>query len=121
MPARPTTWPRRSSAGSASARATRSNQPAAVRSRSSARGKAIADSSAAIRLDPKDANAYNGRGLSWRSKGAYQQALADLNEASRLDPALAWAYNNRGCVWRDVREYARALADFEHATRLDAS
>ena len=58
--------------------------------------KAIADYGEAIRLDPKDAFAYNSRGLAWYSKKEYDKAIADYDEAIRLKPDFAVAYYNRG-------------------------
>ena len=59
--------------------------------------KAIADSSEAIRLDPRMALAYANRGMAWQKKGQYDKALGDLNEAVRLDPRNALGCN--GLAW----------------------
>ena len=48
--------------------------------------KAIADYTEAIRLDPKDATAYDDRGNAWYAKNEYDKAIADYTEAIRLDP-----------------------------------
>ena len=61
--------------------------------------KAIADYDEAIELDPKDAVAYNNRGVAWYAKNEYDKAIADFNEAIRLDPEDAVAYINRGNAW----------------------
>src|ERR1700722_12709674 len=45
---------------------------------------AIADFSEAIRLEPKNADAYNRRSLVWSDKKDYDKAIADSNEAIRL-------------------------------------
>ena len=50
----------------------------------------------AIRLDPKDASAYNNRGNAWSDSRQYDRAIADYTEAIRLDPKHAVAHNNRG-------------------------
>ena len=49
--------------------------------------KAIAESTKAIRLNPKDAEPYNRRGLAFLSKGDCDKAIADHTEAIRLYPA----------------------------------
>ena len=61
--------------------------------------KAIEDYNEAIRLDPKEAEAFDGRGNAWAGKKEYDKALKDYNEAIRLDPKnatshgdLAWLY-----------------------------
>ena len=49
---------------------------------------AIADYTQAIRLDPKFANAYNGRGNVYQAKGDAARANADFARARQLDPNL---------------------------------
>src|SRR5215831_370604 len=58
--------------------------------------RAIAEYSEAIRLDPKNPNAFSNRGNAYGNKGDYDRALSDYNEAIRLDPQFAIAFNNRG-------------------------
>ena len=72
---------------------------------------AIADSTEAIRLDPKDAVAFNNRGNAWYGRKDYDGAIADYDEAIRLDPKNAMAYYNRGRAWYAKGEYDRAIAD----------
>ena len=50
--------------------------------------KAIADYTEAIRLDPKNAEAYCNRGHAYEEKGDYDKAIADCTEAIRLDPKV---------------------------------
>jgi tetratricopeptide (TPR) repeat protein len=57
---------------------------------------AIVDYSAAIRLDPKLANAYDNRGRAYRAKGENDQAIRDFKEATRLDPQLVPALKALG-------------------------
>ena len=58
--------------------------------------KAIADFTEVIRLDPKAAHAYTGRGGAWSERAEYDKAIADFTEAIRLDPKDADAYTDRG-------------------------
>ncbi len=46
--------------------------------------KAIADFSEAIRLDPKDADAYFNRGRAYEKKGETERARADFDQAKIL-------------------------------------
>ena len=61
--------------------------------------KAIAHYSEALRLNPKDADAYYNRGIAWERRGEYDKAIADYSEAIRLNPNYADAYYNRGIAW----------------------
>ena len=68
--------------------------------------RAIADYDQAIRLDPKDATAYNNRGSARYDRKEYDGAIADYDQAIRLDPKYATAYNNRGSA-RDAKGLRR--------------
>ena len=82
---------------------------------------AIADYTAAIKIDPKYREAYNNRGNAYRRKGDHALAIADYTEAIKLNPKRGLYYRNRGTVLQDRREYVRALADFDEAIKLDAN
>ncbi len=100
------------------------SKPAAYNARGSAyydKGdydSAIADLSEAIRLDPKDANAYYHRGLAFAGIGnaAVERAIADFIQ---LDPKSVGAYYNRGNAYNNKGDYKRAIADYDAALRLD--
>ena len=79
---------------------------------------AIADFTQAIRLDPTNTRAYNGRGTTYHDKGDYDRAIADYTQAIRLDTNYADAYNNRGLAYWDKRDYDRAIIDYNQAIRL---
>ena len=83
------------------------------------RQRAIADYSEVIRLYPKYAPAYLGRGLAYAYKNEYDRVIADFSEAIRLDPNLAVAYLGRGRSYAEKKEYDRAIADYSQAIRLD--
>ena len=72
-----------------------------------------------IRLDPKDALAFDNRGLAYAAKGDSDTAIADYNEAIRLDPKDALAFNNRGLAYAAKGDNDRAIADYNEAIRLD--
>ena len=81
-------------------------------------GKAVADYSEAIRLDPQNPLAYGKRGAALLENKDYDNAIADLNDAIGLDPAYADAYSDRGIAWMEKKEYGKALADLDEALRL---
>src|SRR5436309_14846124 len=59
---------------------------------------AIALHSEAIRLNPRLAWAYSGRGVAHGVKGELDAALTDLDEAIRLQPKVSEFRANRGWV-----------------------
>ena len=81
--------------------------------------RAIADYTAAIRLEPTYANAYYNRGNAYSNKGDTDRAIADYTEAIRLDPKNANAYYNRGNAYGNKDDPDRATADYTEAIRLD--
>lgn len=81
--------------------------------------QAIGKFTDAIRLDPKHAEAYFGRGACYAKQGEYDKAIADLTDAIRLDPSLAAAFYNRGSCWAYKQEYGKAIADYSEAIRID--
>lgn len=83
------------------------------------RDRAIAANTAAIRLDPTDAEAYRNRGLGYRLKGEHGRALADFTEAIRLGPRYAAAYYARGSTYHTMGEHDKAIADYTETIRLD--
>jgi tetratricopeptide (TPR) repeat protein len=73
----------------------------------------------ALKLDPKCAKAYCGRGRAYGASHNLDKAIADLNEAIRLDPKDARAYNGRGACYWDKGQCDKALIEFDEAIRLD--
>ena len=81
--------------------------------------RAIADYDAAIKLDPKSADAFHNRGIAWASKGEPDRAIADYDAAIRLDPGDSSPYAGRA-VERTIKgDYPGAAADLDTAIRLD--
>jgi Tfp pilus assembly protein PilF len=81
--------------------------------------RALADSTAAIRLDPQAAALYAERAEVYRLQGDPERAVADCDQALLLDPRLAAAYCRRGAAYRDQGDLDRAVADCTRALRLD--
>jgi lipoprotein NlpI len=81
--------------------------------------RAIADYDAALRIDPKLADAYHNRGSAWAHKGDPDRAIADFDAALRLNPKDAGVLHSRAVELTVKGDYARALADYEAALRLD--
>jgi tetratricopeptide (TPR) repeat protein len=79
----------------------------------------IADYDEAIRLDPKFADAFNGRGLIRASQGDLDGAMADYNRAIRLNPQFAGFNYNRGNFLAAKGDLDGAIADYNQAIRLD--
>ena len=82
-------------------------------------GHAVTDFTAAIKLDPQYAQAYNSRGLAYRRQGDYDRAIADYTVAIGLNRQDAQAYYNRGVAYSEQRKYERAIADYTVAIGLN--
>ena len=80
---------------------------------------AISTFTAAIRLDPRNAEAYSKRALAFDKTYKRDEAIADLSEAIRLDPKDAKKYKARGDAYKNWREADDAIADYTAAICLD--
>jgi tetratricopeptide (TPR) repeat protein len=74
---------------------------------------------AAIRLNPKNPEAFYNRGVAFGQTGQHDRALADLNEAIRLNPNDPDYFTNRGSAHFWTGERDKAIADYDEAIRLN--
>ena len=91
----------------------------AMRTRKREWNKAIADFTEAIRLNPRLALAYGGRGFAYSQKDDWDKAIADCTEAIGLDPKLGLAYSSRGFAYLQKKEWDKAIADYTEAIGID--
>jgi tetratricopeptide (TPR) repeat protein len=82
--------------------------------------RAIAEYNEAIRLNLKDASAFNGRGLAYSDKGERDRAIESYSEAIRLNDKVAVFYYNRGYEFSSKRDYYRAIENYSDAIRLNS-
>lgn len=71
-----------------------------------------------IRMRPKYALAFVGRGNAYLHQKQLDLALSDFNEAIRLKPDMHFAYVDRGHLYNQKGEYQLAIKDFDEAIRL---
>jgi tetratricopeptide (TPR) repeat protein len=81
--------------------------------------QAISDFNEAIRLDPKNAAAYNNRGLAYQSVKNSPQAISDYSQAIQLNPNYAEAYCNRGALYMNQGLVVQGGADLDRCGKLD--
>jgi tetratricopeptide (TPR) repeat protein len=88
--------------------------------------QAIASFTEAIRLAPRDAAAWYGRGYCHAAMNDSSRAVADFTEGVRLSPELeksyagyiSKAFRMRAEEFMNERAFERALADFNESIRL---
>ena len=80
---------------------------------------AIADLSAAIRLDPNDATNYHNRGCIYCSEKDYDKAIADFTEVIRLKREDIWGLYYRAICYANKRQYAEAISDLDAVIERD--
>ena len=80
---------------------------------------AMTDCMEAIRLNPREDNAYNTRGWAHWMRQEVNAAIADYTEAVRLNPSHKKAYANRGFALLGKLDYDKAIVDFTNIVRLD--
>jgi tetratricopeptide (TPR) repeat protein len=81
-------------------------------------GKALADCSRALELDPESATAWTDRGAVYRNLGQPDKALADCSKALELDPRYADAWVGRAATLVLLGRPNKAEADCQEALRL---
>lgn len=81
--------------------------------------EAIQEYSKAIDKDPRNAAAYNNRGIVYDDLEQYKRAIEDYDKAIELNPNNVLAYNNRGVAYDNLGEYEKAIEDYDKAIKLD--
>jgi tetratricopeptide (TPR) repeat protein len=81
--------------------------------------RAIDGYNQAIESDPKNVEAYRGRGLAYLGKRDFDRAIRDFDQMIQLDPGSARGYGNRGLSYGQKGDYDRAIRDLDQAIRLD--
>jgi Flp pilus assembly protein TadD len=72
-----------------------------------------------ILLNPKDATAYNRRGLARADLGDRSGAIQDFNQAIALNPNYIDAYSNRGLIRAESGDHRAAIRDYDRAIQLN--
>jgi tetratricopeptide (TPR) repeat protein len=81
--------------------------------------RAIVDYDQALRLDPKNAAAYDNRGNALDARGDWDDSLKDYNESIQLNPRNAYVYVNRAILLMERGEFSSAFADYTKALTLN--
>ena len=81
--------------------------------------QAIEHYTAAIALNPQQAQAYNNRGAAYYNIDNYHDALADFQAALELNAEHSGAHNNLGIIYAFQRDYLRATQYYDRAIDLD--
>jgi len=79
---------------------------------------ALADYNAALRLDPKNAEATSNRGWVFYQQGDHDTALAEFDDALKLDERFVYGLWGRGTIYRERSEYEPAIQNFTQALRF---
>jgi tetratricopeptide (TPR) repeat protein len=80
---------------------------------------AIADFDEAIKIDPKNVTALEGRGKANLARGQYDRAIVDFSELLRIAPVNDRALNERGMAQLNKGDLTLALSDFERAIAIN--
>ncbi len=82
--------------------------------------ESIAHADMGLAINPRDAGAYNNRGLAYESLGAFDQAIRDYTRSIEIKPErnVAVVYANRGNTYLGMGDYAAAVADCDTAVAL---
>ena len=73
----------------------------------------------ALRMDPRNFYAWNGKGTTLYNQGNYKKALEAYQRATEIDPENAIVWVSAGLVLNRLQRYQQALVHFERALSLD--
>jgi len=73
----------------------------------------------ALRMDPRNFYAWNGKGTTLYNQGNYKKALEAYQRATEIDPGNAIVWVSAGLVLNRLQRYQQALVHFERALSLD--
>ena len=94
-------------------------QSGETKSKAGDRGGATAEYARAIKLDPKNSDAYNNRGSEKQDAGDLDGAMADYNHAIEANPNASIPYYNRGAIYFLRRDWNKAIPDLQHHDELN--
>ncbi len=83
--------------------------------------KALVELGVAIRMDPKDAEAYFLRGTTRLQMNDCYEAINDLNKAIDLNPTHFIAFYNRARAEIGLKQFDRAIKDLALAIQINGS
>lgn len=81
--------------------------------------KAVVAYTETVNLNPKNADAYNRRGIIYKMRNQYKLAIADFSKTIELVPANSYVYYNRGDSYFLSKQYELAIADFSKSIELN--
>ncbi len=73
----------------------------------------------ALRIDPRNFHAWNGKGTALYSQGNYKKALEAYHRATEIDPGSAVVWVSAGLALNRLQRYQQALVHFERALSID--
>lgn len=73
----------------------------------------------AIKVDPRNANAWYNLGVVYASENRYLEALQVYEKAIELDPENPRSFLNRGAILRKLGRYEEALQSYDRAIKLN--
>ena len=73
----------------------------------------------ALRMDPLNFYAWNGKGTALYNQGNYRKAFEAYQRATEIDPSNAVVWVSAGLVLNRLQRYQQALVHFERALAVD--
>ncbi len=73
----------------------------------------------ALRIDPRNFHAWNGKGTALYHQGNYKKALEAYQRATEIDPESAVVWVSAGLALNRLQRYQQALVHFERALSIE--
>jgi tetratricopeptide (TPR) repeat protein len=81
--------------------------------------KAIECYEKAVKIDPKDAFAWNSMGLAYNASKKYEKAIECFEKAVKIDPKDAFAWDYMGTSYDELKKYEKAIDCYEKAVKIN--
>ncbi len=73
----------------------------------------------AIKIEPKNSDAYYAYGIFYQKRGRFKEALVQFRGAIKANPTNTFFYNGLGSAYASLGDYQSAIPEFQKAIEID--
>merc|ERR550514_2458687 len=81
--------------------------------------RVVDESTALIKICPRNSSAYCARGAAYGKLGFFSDSVSDFSQAIRCDPTSYLSFFNRAMAYTRISRYAEAVADLKRVLEIE--